>query len=61
MKENLKKILYFLALFAYAVGVLGGIGYALYGGSGYFVPACLVVLAVMAFPEAKRCYNKLME
>lgn len=55
----LKKFGYFFALFAYAVGAIGGFGYALYN-KAYFIAACVVALAVMAFPTVKSLFNKLM-
>lgn len=58
--RNMKKFLYFFAMCAYGVGAIGGFGYALYC-KAYFIAACVVALAVMAFPKAKEFYNKLME
>lgn len=55
----LKKFGYFFAMFAYAVGAIGGFGYALYC-KAYFIAACIVILAAMAFPTLKSFYNKLM-
>lgn len=46
-------------MFAYAVGAIGGFGYALYC-KAYFIAACIVVLAAIAFPTLKSFYNKLM-
>lgn len=54
----MKKVFYFFALFAYAVGVIGGIGYSTYS-KAYFIAACIVVLAAMAFPTAKDFFKKL--
>lgn len=53
-----KKILSFFGLCAYAVGVLGGLGFSL-AGHGWFIAACIVVLGVMAFPSARECYKNL--
>lgn len=55
----MKKVFYFFALFAYAVGVIGGIGYSAYS-KAYFIAACIVVLAAMAFPTAKNFFKKLI-
>lgn len=54
-----KKFLYFFALCAYAVGAIGGFGYAMYS-KAYFISICLVALAVMAFPTVKSCFKKLI-
>lgn len=54
----MKKFIYFFALFAYAVGVIGGIGYACYCKE-WFVAACVAVLGVMAFPKAKEFVKEL--
>lgn len=55
----LKKIGYFFGMCAYAVGAIGGFGYACYC-KAYFIAVCVVALAVMAFPTVKSFYNKLM-
>ena len=54
----MKKILYFLALFLYGLGTIGGIGYAIYSGA-WVIAIAVVVLAVMAFPTAKWFFNQL--
>ena len=53
-----KKILYFFCLVAYAVGILGGIGYSIYGGS-WPIAICIAALGAMAFPFAKKCFKEL--
>lgn len=53
-----KKILSFFGLCAYAVGAIGGVGYAIYG-KGWFIAACVAVLAVLAFPKAKEFFKNL--
>lgn len=50
----LKKFGYLFGICAYAVGAIGGFGYALYN-KAYFIAAC-----VMAFPTVKSLFNKLM-
>ena len=55
-----KMILYFLAIFAYIVGTIGGFGYAMYC-KAYFIGICVLVLGVMAFPTAKSFFKKLTE
>ena len=44
---------------AYVVGAIGGFGYAMYC-KAYFIAACVVALAAMAFPTLKSFYNKLI-
>lgn len=56
----MKKILYFLALFLYGIGAIGGIGYALYSGA-WIVAIAVAVLAAMAWPTAKKLYHLLAE
>ena len=53
-----KKILSFFGLCVYAVGVLGGLGFSLVG-HGWFIAACVAVLAVLAFPKAKEFFKNL--
>lgn len=50
----MKGFLNFLAVCAYVVGVIGGLGWTLYS-KAYFIAVCVAVLAVMAFPQLKRC------
>lgn len=60
IKGKMKNIGKFFLLVCYAVGVLGGLGFALYG-KGWFIAACIVVLGGMAFPTAKKLYKSLFE
>ena len=55
MKTILKKFVYFIIIVLYALGAIGGFGFALYGGS---VPCAIgvVVLALLAFPMAQRAF-----
>lgn len=46
-----KKLFYFVALLLYLIGTINGIGYSIYIG--------VAVLAVMAFPTAKKMFNYL--
>ncbi len=55
----LKKIGYFFGLCAYAVGAIGGFGYAAYC-KAWFIAICVVALAAMAFPTAKKFFNGLI-
>jgi uncharacterized membrane protein len=56
----MKKFIYFFALCAYAVGTIGGIGYACYS-KAWFIAVCVAVLGIMAFPKAKEFFKKLSE
>lgn len=56
----IKKLGYFLALCAYVLGAIGGFGCAMYIRS-YAIAVAVVVLAVMAFPTAKKLLDKMME
>ena len=57
--DTFKKILKFFGLFAYVVGSIGGFGYAMYS-KAYFIGVCVVVLAAMAFPTAKKWLDSLL-
>lgn len=56
----IKRFCYFFALCAYALGALGGFGYAMYGRSR-LVGVSVAVLAAMAFPTARKFFRKLAE
>ena len=63
MKDSIKEILYkagrFFGLFAYVVGAIGGFGYACYC-KAYVIAVCIILLAVMAFPTAKKWFKELI-
>lgn len=52
-----KGILYTFILMLYAMGSIGGFGYACYSGA-YLIAFAVLVLAVMAFPTAKRVFHE---
>lgn len=54
----MKKIVYLILLFLYAMGTIGGIGYACYC-KAYLIAIAVAVLAAMAFPTAKKWFNEL--
>ena len=56
---KLKGIISMFLLMLYAMGSIGGFGYAMYC-KAYFIAACIVVLAAMAFPLAKKYLNELL-
>ena len=58
--ENVKKILLTFALMLIAMGIIGGIGYAIYGGS-WPIALGVVVLAVFAWPGIKKVWNAWQE
>lgn len=54
----MKKLIAFAGLCAYMVGSIGGFGYAVYSRA-YFIAACVLALAVMAFPTFKSFWKEL--
>ena len=52
-----KGILYTFILMLYAMGSIGGFGYACFSGA-YLIAFAVLVLAVMAFPTAKRVFQE---
>lgn len=59
MDFRVKKILQFIALFMYAIGLLGGFGYTLSSKGGGFTAVCILVLGALAFPTVKRIFDDL--
>ena len=55
-----KKFFYTFLLMLYAMGSIGGFGYACYSGA-YLIAVAVLVLAVMAFPTAKRIFKEWTE
>lgn len=53
----IKPIFYMFVLFLYILGSIGGFGYACYSGA-YVIAVAVAVLAVMAFPTAKKYFIK---
>lgn len=58
--DNMKKYLYLVGIFLYAMGVIGGVGYAIHAGA-WVIAIAVLVLGVMAFPTAKVFYEELMK
>lgn len=58
--DSMKKYLYLVGLFLYAMGVIGGIGYSIYAGA-WVIAVAVLVLGVMAFPTAKVFYEELVK
>ena len=57
---KLKGLLQFITLALYVLGAIGGFGYACYSGA-YLIAVAVLVLAVMAFPTAKRIFKEWTE
>ena len=55
-----KGFFYMFVLMLYAMGSIGGFGYACYS-EGYVIAIAILVLSVMAFPTAKDVWNKWRE
>lgn len=53
-----QKILALVIGFLYLIGTISGIGYSLWIGE-YVTAIGVAVLAVMAFPVAKKCWQEL--
>ena len=54
---KLKGIISMFLLMLYAMGSIGGFGYAMYC-KAYVIAAAVLVLAIMAFPTAKRLFKE---
>ena len=54
--EQAKQILRMVILMAYALGAIGGTGYALYCHA-YVIAIAVVVLAGLAFPVVKKIFQ----
>lgn len=57
---KLKGIISMFLLMLYAMGSIGGFGYAMYC-KAYLIAVAVLVLAVMAFPTAKRIFKEWTE
>lgn len=58
--KSLKGIFYTFVLMLYAMGAIGGFGYACYSGA-YVIAAAVLVLAILAFPTIKDVWKKWQE
>ena len=52
-----KSFIDWAAFCAWVVGAIGGVGVAAYN-KYYFIGLCVVALAIMAFPRAKKIFEK---
>ena len=57
---KLKGIISMFLLMLYAMGTIGGFGYAMYC-KAYLIAVAVLVLAIMAFPTAKRLFQEWTE
>lgn len=57
---TLKGIISMFLLMLYAMGSIGGFGYAMYC-KAYLIAVAVLVLAIMAFPTAKRIFKEWTE
>ena len=57
-KEKFGKCIEFLLCFAYVVGVIGGVGYAIYCKE-YVIAVCLLLTGGMALPVVTKMFNHL--
>ena len=55
-----KKFFYTFLLMLYAMGSIGGFGYACYSGA-YVIAAAVLVLAILAFPTIKKVFKEWTE
>lgn len=62
MPENMDKgkIFSFILFFAYIMGAVGGMGYAIYC-KAYVIAVAVAILAAMAFPTFRKCWINLFE
>lgn len=54
----MKKLISFAIICLWALGTIGGVGYAIYGGSWPIAAGC-AVNALLAFPTVKNAYKEL--
>ena len=55
----MKKIISFVGICLYLLGLIGGVGYCAMN-KAYVIVVGVVGLAVMAWPQLKKCYNELV-
>ena len=56
----MKKLIAFIKFCAFVLAVLGGFGYAVYGGS-WPIAVAILILGLMAWPEFAAAYKELTE
>ena len=54
----MKKLISFAIICLWVLGTIGGVGYAIYGGSWPIAAGC-AVNALLAFPTVKNAYKEL--
>lgn len=55
-----KELLSFMLIVLYALGSIGGFGYACYCNA-YLIAVAVLALSVMAWPTAKKCFDNLLK
>lgn len=55
-----KELLSFMIIVLYALGSIGGFGYACYCNA-YLIAVAVLALSVMAWPTAKKCLDNLLK
>lgn len=55
-----KKALSFFTLLAYAVGLIGGLGWTIYS-QAYVIAFCVAALGIMAFPVVRDAVRNILE
>jgi len=56
-----KEFLSFALLTLYFMGAIGGVGYAFAFADAKIISISVIVLAVMAWPTAKKCFDNLLK
>ena len=57
---DLKKVLSFVLLFLWAMGIVGGIGYSIYGGA-WPIAVGVVVTAWLSWPKVTELFHNLTD
>lgn len=57
---DLKKVLSFVLLFLWAMGIVGGIGYSIYGGA-WPIAVGVAVAAWLSWPKVTELFHNLMD
>jgi len=55
-----KQFLSFIGVCAYSMGTIGGFGFSAWGGS-WPVAISVLILAIMAWPTAKKLWNNMSD
>lgn len=58
--RKMKKLINFAVIALWVLGTIGGVGYAIYGGSWPIAAGC-AINGILALPTVKKHFNELME